>query len=193
MNVQLDTLAEKKRAIFQSTLELIRHNGFHGTPMSMIAKNAGVAAGTIYHYFESKDELMIELFYHIKDQTSIAMYKDDDETLPFQERFFKLWINLWNHMIANPANMTFMEQFTSSPYNTEEPGKEMEKYTKRICDFFKSGIENGYLKKINSRLMGPVFHGSVMATAKAHIAKRHHFTTTELHDVAQIIWDGIKL
>jgi AcrR family transcriptional regulator len=192
MNVQLENLAEKKRAIFESTLELIRHNGFHGTPMSMIAKNAGVAAGTIYHYFDSKDTLIIELFFYVKGQTSRAMFKDDDVEQPFKDRFFKLWINLWNYFTANPSSLTFMEQFTSSPYNTLDPGNESEKYTNLICDFFKSGIEKGHLKQMNNRLIGPVFHGSVMATAKMHLARRYEFTDDELQNAARIIWDGIK-
>jgi AcrR family transcriptional regulator len=58
---QEEIIAEKKKAIFESTLELVRENGFHGTPMSLVAKKAGVAAGTIYHYFESKDALIIAL------------------------------------------------------------------------------------------------------------------------------------
>ena len=41
---QEEIIAEKKKAIFESTLELVRENGFHGTPMSLVAKKAGVAA-----------------------------------------------------------------------------------------------------------------------------------------------------
>ena len=52
MIVQSD-IPDKREAILKSTLELIKDNGFHGTPISLIAKNAGVASGTIYHYFPS--------------------------------------------------------------------------------------------------------------------------------------------
>ena len=51
------TQAEDKRtAILQATLRLISENGFHGTAMSKVAKEAGVSAGIIYHYFDSKDD-----------------------------------------------------------------------------------------------------------------------------------------
>ena len=43
----MDDIAQKKQAIFESTLELIKDHGFHGAPVSLVAKNAGVAAGTI--------------------------------------------------------------------------------------------------------------------------------------------------
>ena len=58
MIVQSD-IPGKRKAILKSTLELIKDNGFHGTPISLIAKNAGVASGTIYHYFPSKDAIIM--------------------------------------------------------------------------------------------------------------------------------------
>ena len=61
MSVQPD-IADKKEAILKSTLELIKDNGFHGTPISEIARHAGVASGTIYHYFSSKDAIIITLY-----------------------------------------------------------------------------------------------------------------------------------
>ena len=56
--ITMHNIGDKKQAIFESTLALIRDHGFHGAPMSLVAKNAGVAAGTIYHYFESKEALL---------------------------------------------------------------------------------------------------------------------------------------
>ncbi|MDD2501941.1 MAG: helix-turn-helix domain containing protein, partial [Geobacter sp.] len=49
---------DKRIAVIQATIELVAEYGFHGSPMSRVAKRAGVAAGTIYHYFESKDALI---------------------------------------------------------------------------------------------------------------------------------------
>ncbi|PTS95622.1 TetR family transcriptional regulator, partial [Pedobacter sp. HMWF019] len=66
MNVQLENNG-KRDAILNSTLELVKSHGFHGAPMSQIAKNANVAAGTIYHYFDSKETLIIELYIRTKE------------------------------------------------------------------------------------------------------------------------------
>src|SRR5688572_4374110 len=86
-----ESIAEKKKAIFESMLELVRENGFHGTPMSLVAKKAGVAAGTIYHYFESKDALIIELHGYIRSRMFKAMLDGDDDTQDFRSRFFTFW------------------------------------------------------------------------------------------------------
>ena len=54
-------IAAKKKAILKSTLKLIKDNGLHGTTVSLISKNAGVASGTIYHYFPGKDDIILNL------------------------------------------------------------------------------------------------------------------------------------
>ena len=36
--------------------------GFHGTPTSLIAQEAGVATGTLFHYFKMKEELIENLY-----------------------------------------------------------------------------------------------------------------------------------
>ena len=53
---------DKREAVMRAALELVGEHGFHGSPMAMIASRAGVAAGTIYRYFESKDVLIMETY-----------------------------------------------------------------------------------------------------------------------------------
>ena len=57
----MDRVKDKRRAILDATLRLVSKNGFHGTAMSKLAREAGVSAGIIYHYFEGKDHLIDEL------------------------------------------------------------------------------------------------------------------------------------
>ncbi len=191
MNVQLDN-PEKKEAILQSTLELIGSNGFHGSPMSLIAKNAGVAAGTIYHYFPSKEVLIYELYAHVKSDLHAAMFENDDERMSFQERFFNLFINICSHYIKNPNALTFLEQYSSSPFSKCNPTNHKRNYNQEIIALFNYGIEKGYLKKIDDHLLAPVFHGTIMSTVKQHTIGRYKVTQESLQNVAQIIWDGIK-
>ncbi|MBU4403910.1 MAG: TetR/AcrR family transcriptional regulator, partial [Actinobacteria bacterium] len=58
--------SDKRVDVMQAALELIAEQGFHGAPMAAIAKKAGVASGTIYCYFESKDALITELFQELE-------------------------------------------------------------------------------------------------------------------------------
>ncbi|GAB3814713.1 hypothetical protein GCM10028895_08070 [Pontibacter rugosus] len=113
----MEQIAEKKKAILETTLELIKEHGFHGTPMSLVAKKAGVAAGTIYHYFESKDELICEVFSYIMQKATLALHQGGLAEMSYKDKFFNLWVNLYEFYRNNPNVLVFFEQFVNSPYN----------------------------------------------------------------------------
>src|ERR1700754_5048101 len=53
---------DKRERILKAAVKVFARNGFHATRVSEVAKAAGVADGTIYLYFESKEELLVRLF-----------------------------------------------------------------------------------------------------------------------------------
>ena len=54
--------AEKRRQILDAAVRVFAQQGFHATRVSDIADEAGVAYGLVYHYFNSKEEVLNELF-----------------------------------------------------------------------------------------------------------------------------------
>jgi AcrR family transcriptional regulator len=52
---------ERKEQIMEAALKVFARRGIVGTKMSMIATEAGVSHGLLYHYFKSKDELFTML------------------------------------------------------------------------------------------------------------------------------------
>ena len=60
---QLEQIRKQKKAhIRQTTLELFAENGFHATSISQISKKAKISKGLIYNYFQSKDEILEDIF-----------------------------------------------------------------------------------------------------------------------------------
>jgi TetR/AcrR family fatty acid metabolism transcriptional regulator len=53
---------DKRRNILDAAITVFARQGFHSTRVSDIADEAGVAYGLVYHYFNSKDEVLNELF-----------------------------------------------------------------------------------------------------------------------------------
>jgi TetR/AcrR family transcriptional regulator, fatty acid metabolism regulator protein len=54
--------AEKRRIILDAAVVVFARQGFHSARVSDIADEAGVAYGLVYHYFDSKDEVLDTLF-----------------------------------------------------------------------------------------------------------------------------------
>ncbi len=53
---------DKRERILRAAVKVFAKSGFHATRVSDVAKAAGVADGTIYLYFRSKDDILISLF-----------------------------------------------------------------------------------------------------------------------------------
>jgi TetR/AcrR family fatty acid metabolism transcriptional regulator len=54
--------ADKRRAILDAAIRVFARQGFHSARVSDVAAEAGVAYGLVYHYFDSKDQMLNELF-----------------------------------------------------------------------------------------------------------------------------------
>ena len=69
--------AEKRRQILDAAVRVFARQGFHGCRVSDIADEAGVAYGLVYHYFDSKDEVLDTLFLE-RWELMLAMIADVD-------------------------------------------------------------------------------------------------------------------
>lgn len=187
----MEPIADKKKAIFESTLELVKENGFHGTPMSLVAKKAGVAAGTIYHYFESKEHLICQLSGYVREQMMAVVQREDCKTIPFQVCFFNLWHGLYNFYRNNPTIFRFLEQFVNSPYNTNSD-LGADEFHKLLFAFFERGIAEGHLRPTSPRILGTLAHSNVISTVKMQASGRLKLEAGELQQIPQILWDGMR-
>lgn len=53
---------ERRKTILRAAIEVFARKGYHGCRIADVAKEAGVAYGLVYHYFQNKDELLRSVF-----------------------------------------------------------------------------------------------------------------------------------
>lgn len=61
-------LAETRRGILDAARDLVSEGGFAAAQVSEVARRAGIATGTIYRYFSSKEELCRQIFREVSAQ-----------------------------------------------------------------------------------------------------------------------------
>jgi AcrR family transcriptional regulator len=186
----MEEIAEKKKAIFESTLLLIRERGFHGTPMSMIAKNANVAAGTIYHYFCSKEELINELYFFYRKQVEALMDATLAKKISYKDKFFEIWIDLYNFYSANSDILVFFEQYINSPFNKEMSAS---LFHGKFYRFIKEGIKEGHLRDAKPEMFQALYLGSLISSAKLKPIANISLEQTDTNDLLEMIWKGISI
>jgi AcrR family transcriptional regulator len=108
--------ADKREAIVHAALELFVERGFYGTAVPEIAERAGVGAGTIYRYFESKEALVNVLFREQKLGFASLVLDKFPATAPTREQFQVLWMRMAKFAIANPKAFIFLELHHHAPY-----------------------------------------------------------------------------
>src|SRR5258708_23313779 len=104
--------------ICRATLHLVKEKGLSGITMGQIAKEAGLATGTVYIYFTSKDELINSLFTTCRKGSAAIYFKDFDPAAPFRTGFRTIWMNIFPHPMERFEEAIFLEQCMHSPFIT---------------------------------------------------------------------------
>ncbi|MCU0467976.1 MAG: TetR/AcrR family transcriptional regulator [Arcicella sp.] len=183
---------DKKDAIFNAMLELISKHGFHSSPMSEVAKQADVAAGTIYHYFKSKDELICALYIKLKEKYIETIFKNDDTNKTFKERFRHFYLQIINESIKNPKEFYFLEQFAHSPYLSTIPKAEITRLEQPVYDFLRKAVFTQILRDIPPKILVAFVMGSASSIIKLQLSGEFQMTSSDLELAFFTCWDGIK-
>jgi AcrR family transcriptional regulator len=95
---------------------VVAEHGFHGASMSAVAREAGVATGTAYTHYASKDELVLAAYYEAKAELGREATAGIDPDSPPEQRFVALWLAYHDYLRRHPDYAQFMLQVDSSPY-----------------------------------------------------------------------------
>ncbi len=110
------TKLDVSEQIFDATDRLMAaKEGLHHLSMHKLAKEAGIAAGTIYLYFKSKDELLAQFARRVFNKFVVAIEEGFDESQSFFEQYRKVWWNIWHFLQENPTILLNMNQYRSLP------------------------------------------------------------------------------
>lgn len=85
-----DIREEKRTLIMDVALEHFAREGYYNTPISHIAKHAGISKGLMYNYFNSKEDLLTEIIN--RSMNSISRFFDPDKDGHLSEEEFGLFI-----------------------------------------------------------------------------------------------------
>lgn len=145
---------EKEIRIFEGLLRLIANGANpHGITVSEIAKSAGIGKGTIYEYFNTKDELIARaILYNIGKEIEQYERRISNKTT-FQERFeetLKIVEENMNNMFSSSNIFSPMDSFKDYYQLIMEKydiSSYIQSIQKILDDLLKSGYKDGILKE----------------------------------------------
>ena len=78
---------KKIHVIAQATFALVEKTGLSGLTMAAIAREAGLATGTLYVHYKSQEELLVALYERAKTETAACLMHGDDPDARFAAAF----------------------------------------------------------------------------------------------------------
>src|SRR5712675_1273665 len=92
----------KRNAILDAATRVFAERGLTAAPTSEISRQAGVAEGTLFTYFKTKDELINALYREIKLELADAMMSDFPRKKNVRTKLQQVWDRYVNWGIAHP-------------------------------------------------------------------------------------------
>jgi len=141
--------AEKYNLILEAAMKVFAEHGFHRSQVAKIAKEAGVADGTIYLYFKSKEDILICLFREKLGELVGKFHASIEGTASVKDALRKV-CEIHYGVLENDVNMAFVTQIELRQSALElrrEIGKAVKPYIVLIEQLLTRGIEEGVFRK----------------------------------------------
>lgn len=187
----VDYELDKRARILSAAAELIVQNGLQ-SPMSTIAAAAGVATGSIYNYFKSKDEMIAALYARLADEIADAIVIDIDRSIPHRERLMK-YVHAYIEFIwADSSRAILFEYLSNVPLI---PPGQLATVFRRVTEYGQTLLieaqEAGSLRNIAPSLMGAMIGGGIRNSLKWRRINPQPLTDEERGHIADMCWDAI--
>jgi AcrR family transcriptional regulator len=185
---------EKRDVVMQAAMELVGEHGFHGSPMADIAERAGVAAGTIYRFFDSKDTLIKEIYASLEGQILGTVGEGYPAAQPVRERFLHITRALVRYFIASPLQFRFLEQFHNSPYGVVSRREKVfgKKDRNLIGDLFEEARSRRLVKDLPLPVLFALTFGPLVDVCRDHILGFIHLDAPLIERTIESCWDAIR-
>ena len=182
----------KRDAIIKATIQLVNSNGFHAIPVSKLAKLAGVSPGTIYLYFENKQDLVNKVYLEVKERFAIFSFANYTSEISVKDGFKEMWYRIADFKLKEIQEAIFLAQCDNTPIIDEAIRHEGVVHLAPLLDLWQRGKEEGSIKPFSDYLLyaytiTPISFLMVMQNRGAF-----SFDTASLTQAYQAAWDSIK-
>ncbi len=184
---------KKKEALVKATISLVNNNGFHATPMSKIAKMAEVSAGTIYLYFENKQDLVNQVYIEVKAAFSKFAFKDYKEGVSVEEGFENIWKNIAEFKLKEIEEAMFLSQCDNTPIIDEPSRKEGLKHLEPLLDLWERGKEQGIIKPVSPYMLYAFSIYPIAFLMNMQQRELYKITPTNVNEAYEMAWNSIKI
>jgi len=187
--------ADKYESILLAAIRVFARNGFFNSKVADVARDAGVADGTVYLYFKNKEDLLVSIFNYTIDEAIETARKEIESTTDPGEKILKL-ARLHLSLMGRDRNLAvvfqvelrqlkFMEQFSTT---------KLSQYFEFIRTAIQEGQQTGLFRSSTDPQIGAkVLYGALDEMVTNWILSRKEYDLSAIADpVVEIFLNGVK-
>ncbi len=156
-------------------------------PTSAIARQAGVAAGTLYLYFESKEDLINQLYLEVVSDLARATIEGIDREAPVPDEFRRAWFNRARWHLDNLAASNFMRQCEASAVLTDATLAAKAEVEKEANAQFVAALTSGKLHPWPRQVHYALLEGPILVLA--HLRDKGEIEITD--EILEMTFQGV--
>lgn len=186
-------MSEKREQLLEASIDLFAREGFWNTSTARIAKHAGVATGTLFNYFPSKDALINAVYMQLKDEWRAHVLDGYPAHADVKTRLEHIWFHYIEWCVRHPDRYSLKQQLSMADVlSAEAIGYEESELT-----FLHELVQNGFEQGVFKEMAVDYFNSIVMAELDATV---RYATSLGLKDMAltrlialsvDILWSGV--
>ncbi len=187
---------DKRSRILKAAVKVFAQRGFYNAKVSQIARNAGIADGTIYLYFKNKDEILISIFEE-EMAKFISQVSSEIEFETDVKKKFQIFVKTHLGFVKKKpklAQVFQLELRQSNKFIKEYTGSKLKEYLNVAGDIIEEGQRQGVIRKdIHPGLMKRALFGSLDEVATHWVLMKNGKYDLEksADQIADIFMSGI--
>jgi len=157
--------------------------------MAAIAEEAEVGAGTIYRYFEGKEDLVHQLYEDARrkaHRSVLSMGFDADASV--RERLYTLWRAVILDYIDCPKLYRFILKYESSGYLRESSRAQAEDLEAPFREIYRDGVEQGLFRSLPRSVYASFFTGAVSHLVQDHLNEETGLDDALVDQTFEMLW-----
>ncbi len=184
----------KRDIILAATLKLLASRGFHGFSIRDVAKEAGVATGTVYLYFDDRDHLIKKLHGQIIETVGREVFLVTDQRVSLFQQFHHMCRKFWSLFQQQPEIILSKGQFDHLPLEILRSRHEDAKVVlEPLFTFFLRGREQRELKDFPDEILFSLAFEPYFEIARKSIQGFVVVDDAMLDRIIHASWDSIAL
>lgn len=179
-------VGNKREKIIAAAARFFGEKGYHNTTTAEVAEAAGVAAGTIYIYFSSKEDLLVAVFEEFLEKHMVRLREGVETEVGPEAKLRRLIVLGLALMEENPDSARiFLSQLRQSTTMIKMVAKRSSRaYRSIIESILDEGIRSGVFRPMNTPAVATMVFGSFQNLVLDWVADDCSYRLTGLADEA---------